>query len=366
MPTIGDLLQKQSLPLEAKIVSSQMRIREFYERLDGQVYVAFSGGKDSTVTAALVKSIYPDVPLVFYDTGLEFPEIRKFSLQMGATLIRPEHSFLDIVTQRGYQLIGKETAGAIEYARIIKNGSNDRKLVKNIESKRKELTGVLNKPGKKTRFDRVHWALLAMESDFLISAKCCFYMKKSLSGKYSRKNGIYPIVGTTAEESAMRTQAWLQTGCNSFDEGHTMSRPISFWTEQDILTYIRDRKIPYCSVYGEIVEEEKNTFFGEKPCLKCTGYRRTGCIFCGFGLHLDPGESRFERLAKTHPRQYEYCIGGGEYIDNPHYDRSAPKRDGDWRNWNPKKIWVPNKKGLGLKHVFDQVNAIYGEPMLRY
>jgi len=38
-----ELRQMQSLPLEAKIVKSQLRIREWYDYWNGQVYVSFSG-----------------------------------------------------------------------------------------------------------------------------------------------------------------------------------------------------------------------------------------------------------------------------------------------------------------------------------
>ena len=85
-------------------------------------------------------------------------------------------------------------------------------------------------------------------------------------------------------------------------------------------------------------------------------------------MHLAPANepSKFAMLAKTHPRQYEYCLKGGQWIDNPHYDPTAPKMDGAWKNWNPKKIWVPSKEGIGLKKVFDDMNAIYGEKFYRY
>ena len=91
-----------------------------------------------------------------------------------------------------------------------------------------------------------------------------------------------------------------------------------------------------------------------------------GCIFCGFGFHLEKGETRFQRLARTHPKQYEYSIGGGQWVDNPYYDSTAPKMDGEWENWNPKKIWVPSKKGLGMGKVFDMANEIYGKDFYRY
>lgn len=37
-------------------------------------YVAWSGGKDSTACVHLVRRVNPDVPVVWFDSGLEFPE----------------------------------------------------------------------------------------------------------------------------------------------------------------------------------------------------------------------------------------------------------------------------------------------------
>ena len=53
-------------------------------------------------------------------------------------------------------------------------------------------------------------------------------------------------------------------------------------------------------------------------------------------------------------------------MDNPDYDPTAPKKDGLWQNWNPPKIWVPSKEGLGMKKVFDDMNKIYGKDFIRY
>lgn len=77
------LLQLQALPLDAKILMSQQRIREWYNHFNGDVMISFSGGKDSTVLAHLVHSMYPNVPMVFANTGLEYPEIQAFAKKMG-------------------------------------------------------------------------------------------------------------------------------------------------------------------------------------------------------------------------------------------------------------------------------------------
>ena len=137
------------------------------------------------------------------------------------------------------------------------------------------------------------------------------------------------------------------------------------------MQYIKDEGLEIASVYGDIVTVDADGMEYDillAPCgtLKCTGCQRTGCVYCGFGAHLDKGETRFQRLAKTHPRQYEFCMSGGQWVDNPDYDPAAPKMDGDWLNWNPKKIWVPSKEGLGMKYVFDQCNQIYGKDFIKY
>ena len=198
-------------------------------------------------------------------------------------------------------------------------------------------------------------------------------MKKSPMHKYQTKHGYKPILATLAEESRIRKQGWIRHGCNAY-EGNIMSQPMSFWTEQDVLQYIVTHGLKIASVYGDIVSVDENgdcyspiDLLGEcRGGLKCTGCERTGCIFCAFGFHSERGETRFQRLARTHPKQYEYCIKGGKWTDNPHYDPTAPKMDGDWENWNPKKIWTPSEKGLGMGKLFDMVNEIYGKDFYRY
>ena len=196
-------------------------------------------------------------------------------------------------------------------------------------------------------------------------------MKKAPLHRYEKEKGRVGITAQMASESNLRTQKWLQNGCNAFNAKHKISNPMSFWLEQDVLAYILQEGLEICSVYGDIMaQDEAGMLYDPIPGLHqnlvCTGCDRTGCVFCGFGCHLEKGETRFQRLAKTHPKQYEYCMKGGQWVDNPKYEPDAPKMDGNWENWNPKKVWVPSKEGLGMKKVFDDCNQIYGKDFIRY
>ncbi len=122
MPEKWILAQYKALPLRAKVSMSMNRIREWYDHWHGNVCVSFSGGKDSTVLATLVHDLYPDVPLVFANTGLEYPEIQAFARKMGAEFVRPKMRFDEVISKYGYPIISKENAEAIYYARRIRNG----------------------------------------------------------------------------------------------------------------------------------------------------------------------------------------------------------------------------------------------------
>lgn len=390
------LKELQALPIERKIQITQNRIQEWYMHYDGGVYVSFSGGKDSTVLAYLTKQLFPDVPLVFSNTGLEYSSIQKFARDADAVFVYPKMGFSDVVSTYGYPLISKEVAEAIYYSRRIRNsGEATMRESKNNSQEKTRILGLrkrnveeMTSPGgvfsdtvhntewkdwrrnclcntsvfgEKSMFNKEKWLPAAEELPFAISHYCCSVMKKGPMKKYATATKRKPIIGTLTDESRIRKQAWIRHGCNAFDSKSPTSQPMSFWTEQDVLTFIKQSGIQVADVYGNIVPTS------DKPDapLCCTGCDRTGCTFCGFGAH-NKNDNRFLTLAELDPKKYEYSMNGGQWVDNPKYDATAPEYDGVWKNWNPKKIWVPSKEGLGLRKVFDMFNELYPNNKIQY
>ena len=432
--TISDLHQMQSLSLSAKIRMTQNRIRGWVEEYgeDG-VYLSFSGGKDSTVLLHMARQLYPGLKAVFVDTGLEYPEVRRFVKCFdNVDWLRPAMTFKQVIEKYGYPFIGKEisdsVSGARKYLKKLRERQDipadghekplpyvycmadmlgmDRRDRKN-EDYQKLKRGFIqetdeNMPirflqfygmvkhkekGVETgeysrRYDKRKYQFL-LTAPFEISAGCCEVMKKRPIHKYARNTGRKPITAQMASESQLRTMQWLKNGCNGFGMKSPISNPMSFWTEQDVLLYVtlyitpeftRNwelavnghgsgrkkarkflRKWNYsrtgiAPVYGEIIPEGKkkgkkaagqaraegcDIFDLDRPLLKTTGCQRTGCMFCGYGCHLEKSPGRFERMKLTHPKQYEFIM----------------------------KPW--SEGGLGYKDVIDWLNE-HGNLKIRY
>ena len=298
--TLEDLKTMQAWPLARKIQVTQTRIMEWYQRYEGNVSVSISGGKDSAVLLDLARRCYPDIEAVYVNTGLDFPEVRRFAIETpNTTILQPRMRFAEVVKTHGWCYPSKDVAHTIYYARKGSTWALNR------------LAGI-NTDGSPSKWRESHyvkWKPL-MDAPFIISANCCGIMKEAPLHAYSKKSGKHAMVGTMASESERRKQAWLQTGCNSFDSKHPVSKPLSFWTNQDVLQYIRNVRIPIASVYGDIVEDDKGR-------LITTGEQRTGCVFCPVGCHRDK-VNRFQRLAVSHPKLHEYCmdaLGLGAFLD---------------------------------------------------
>lgn len=335
--TMEELKQWQSLPLSIKILMTRERIRNWVNEFgeDG-VYVSFSGGKDSTVLLDIVRKDYPNVEAVFVNTGLEYPSVRLFAeSKENVTVLRPTMNFRDVIIKYGYPVISKEVSGIVGESKSLVN-----KGKQNESNRYKRLIGEYkDKNGKKSPFCCENYMYL-LNSPFNISDRCCHVMKKRPVHSYGKRG----IVATMAEESRLRLSNWLQKGCNSFDSKFPQSNPMSFWTEQDVLTYIHTYNLAIADAYGQVVV--KGTSNGQmciadmlgdyRGCeYETTGCKRTGCIFCMFGITQD--KDRFIRLAEQEPTLCDYVMRGGEF--------------------NEQGMWQPSKNGLGYWFIIEWLNV---------
>ncbi|MBQ9486858.1 MAG: phosphoadenosine phosphosulfate reductase family protein [Selenomonadaceae bacterium] len=288
--TKEDLKRLQSLPLYEKINLSKLRITEWYEHWQGKVCVSYSGGKDSTVLLKLVRELYPDVPAVYVDTRLDFPEVREHVKNTDNVIwLKPEMNFRKVIDTYGFCYPSKPCALHIDAAR-----RNVPYALQIFEGKKKDGTPQnINE-----KFKRWKWLI---DVDVKISAKCCEVMKERPLNKFQKENGVYPFIGILAYESQRRQMAWYMNGCNNFTNSkRANSKPIAFWTEQDILRYIVDNAVVIPTVYGSIIADKSGK-------LSTTGESRTGCIFCPIGAHLQK-PNKFQRMKETHPQLYKYCM----------------------------------------------------------
>ena len=278
------LASLRDMNLESKIVQTRYLINQAVMEFGlDKVYISYSGGKDSTVLSHIAKQMYPDILHLFSNTTNEYPEtirhIRWEKEENGTNLttVLPIDAkgemwtFKKVVEHYGYPMFSKRVSNAI---RTYQHALSDRTRNHSID------------------YIERNFKKYSQYKELPISDKCCDRLKKEPLRRKARELGLEcAILGILASESYQREKDWLEHGCNVFHEHQdNQSRPLSFWTEDDILEYIEK--------YGVKISE-----------LYDMGYSRNGCMYCGFGVQLEPeGQNRYQKLRDTHPAQYDYFV----------------------------------------------------------
>lgn len=205
--------QRKYLPYKVKKTLAERRIKEWYYNWDGQVYLSYSGGLDSTALLHMIrKTVGLEVPAVFSNTGLEFPEIVRFARQASGEFVEiyprwkdgSRLTFKQVVDKYGFPLISKETALKIRKLRHGNLSDRYRNYLMNGDERGK--FGMLPKK----------WRFL-LDTQFDISEQCCNITKKKPFKDYAKKTGRVPYIGTTQDESFRREHQYAHTGCNVYD-----------------------------------------------------------------------------------------------------------------------------------------------------
>ena len=272
------------LPLKEKIeLTKKYIIDAISEFGPDSVYISYSGGKDSTVLSHIAKQLYPNILHIFADTTCEFPETiqhvewERAVNKTNIITVYPYNkngelwSFKKVVEYYGYPVFSKRVANAI---RTYRHARTPRTIQNSID------------------YIQRNFAKYEKYKELNISDKCCEVLKKNPIKRQAKKFGMKCVIlGLLADESRQREKDLLQYGCNVFHiKSENQCRPLAFWTEADIQTYIEQYDVKISKLYD-------------------MGYSRNGCMYCAFGAHLEKeGHQRFIQLKKTHPNEYTYFI----------------------------------------------------------
>jgi 3'-phosphoadenosine 5'-phosphosulfate sulfotransferase (PAPS reductase)/FAD synthetase len=226
-------------------------VKQAIERHKGTIGVACSFGKDSMVVLQMALKHDKNIPVLFANTGVEFPETIEFKNRMieewdlNIHETKPIKSFWTCITDYGFPVFrGKGTSR---------------------------------------------------------SPKCCIYTKEKPMMLLQKDLGIVAIfTGLMAEESRQRKLTMMRYDhkkapvmwhddiefCGqrwwSKHDGIWKYHPIAYWSEADVLNYTKQNNIPLNSVY-----------------TKWNGiYKRCGCLPCPAYLDWE------KKLPKTHPKLY--------------------------------------------------------------
>lgn len=318
--TPEQLKQRLAWPLDLKLEYFCKKYSEFILHCKGEIYLSFSAGMDSQTACDIIDKIhtgmfrhltpqwervvsYPKPPLVFSNTGLEYPEIVDHAKTFeGLEIIKPKMGFTRVIAEIGVAVISKEVAQKIREIRTTKSD----------KLRNKRLYGDEKGNGKIPE----KWKSY-IDAPFLISDQCCTKLKKDPFKEYEKKTGRKPVIFTTVGESRLRDSSYYTTGCNTFEEGKEKSRPFSIFKKEDCWEYAMRFNIKFASVYYDRTVDVKQ-LDGSVVSRDLPAVERTGCTFCMFGIHLDKGSNRMQNMAVSHPKFHDVIInkcGLGKILD---------------------------------------------------
>lgn len=323
---------KQQQDYSFKKKYARIRAWEFYNHpeIDGMAYVAV-GGLDSITLHVFLRSIGIDVPAISV-SSLEDKSIQRVHKALGVIALPPAKredgrywNKREVIRQFGFPIISKETANKIT---LLQHPSPDNATVRHAI-----ITGETGEYGGFRTGTRMQLARKWLElfggpeneregthyktAPFLVSDKCCYYLKEKPCNDYAKESGRFPYMGLMASEGGRRQKALMLNGCNYISPGTKRSAPFAIFNRQDILTLTLEMEDYYHAhwrdfgeteietiipaIYGEIVRDADGT-------LRTTKAQRTGCSMCGFGIHMEGRPHRFDLLRESNPKEWEFWM----------------------------------------------------------
>lgn len=314
---IADFQVKMQMPYEFKKKYARIRAMEFAEECEkrGLNYHVSVGGLDSITLFLFLRSIgiyAPGISASF----LEDPSIQRVHKALGIERLKPLQredgaywTKTKVIQEFGFPVLSKELAAKIE---LLQHPSEKNKTVRHAI-----ITGETGEYGGNQKDSRMKMSQRWLElfggyenetegtyykkPDFLVSSKCCYYLKERPCDLWAKEHNSVPYLGLMASEGGRRAKSLKINGCNYFGESTIRSAPFAIFQRQDVLQLALDLDVPVPEIYGTIERKPDGTLYTTKA-------QRTGCSMCGFGIHMEPRPHRFDLRRKENPKEWEYLM----------------------------------------------------------
>jgi 3'-phosphoadenosine 5'-phosphosulfate sulfotransferase (PAPS reductase)/FAD synthetase len=266
-----------NLTFEQKIIAAENVIHKAYEKENGNLFISFSGGKDSTILRHIALKLYPNLKVVFSNTTNELAEVLKYIKTFPNIItVTPNLNFKEVVQKHGFPLVSKEVSQKV----------NDLKRTNGKITRLTRFQGSKKGHGKLS----TKWKFLA-EMPFDITHKCCQILKKDPLDKWSKQHNLKPLIALMSGESRLRQQLSLY---GSDDDKKIYPFLKTGWSDNDIWEYATLHNIRFAECYYD--RTINDVFIAKRE--------RTGCEYCAFGITLEEND-RFERSKLTAPKRYK-------------------------------------------------------------
>ena len=217
---IANFRAMQQRDYDFKVAHAEETAYKFLEhpQINGMAYVAV-GGLDSITLLCFLRSIGIDLPAVSVSV-LEDKSIQRVHKELGVTALKPLRSKVNVIKELGWPVLSKEIAGKIS---LLQHPSE-----KNATVRHAIITGETGEFGgyrKNTRMklsqkwlekfggaDAEGAALGYAAASFLVSDKCCYYLKEKPCDDYAKESGRFPMMGLMASEGGRRQKALMLNG----------------------------------------------------------------------------------------------------------------------------------------------------------
>lgn len=344
---------KQQIPYEAKIAYAEFKAYQFYKEAQSKGFNCHVsvGGLDSITLLIFLRRIGIKVPAVSVSV-LEDKSIQEVHKKLDVICLKPLKSKVQIIKEFGYPILSKEIANKIS---LLQRPSPENATVRHAI-----ITGETGEYGGFQKDSKMKLAQQWLElfggyenetegvdylkPDFMVSDRCCYYLKEKPCDDWARDNNSVPFLGLMASEGGRRQKSLMMNGCNYFGESTIRSAPFAIFTRQDLLRLAIELEVPIPAIYGEIKMDSNGK-------LQTTKAQRTGCSMCGFGISKERTRPhRFDLLYQSNPKEWEFwleTVGFGKTFDWVGFKWRQPFVGGEsaWIPKNSMDMLIESRKG---------------------